>query len=132
MKSKSSLIPDARRALLEKLKESLKSVLPVSFLVLLLSFTPWVTLTPRELGIFLGAAGLLIVGISLFNLGADLAMTPMGQYIGEGLTSSKKMGILLSVAFMMGLLITIAVQNNVGVVGGLLVIVDIVQMMMDA
>ena len=108
MKSKSSLIPDARRALLEKLKESLKSVLPVSFLVLLLSFTPWVTLTPRELGIFLGAAGLLIVGISLFNLGADLAMTPMGQYIGEGLTSSKKMGILLSVAFMMGLLITIA------------------------
>ena len=32
----------------------------------------------------------------------------MGQYIGEGLTKSRKLGILLSVSFVMGLLITVA------------------------
>ena len=62
----------------------------------------------KELAVFGAAALLLILGISLFNLGADMAMTPMGQYIGEGLTKSKKLGVLLSVAFLMGLLITIA------------------------
>ena len=108
MKSKTSLLPDVWNALGEKLKESLISVLPVSLLVLLLSFTPWINLSSGELWIFLAAAGILIVGISFFNLGADMAMTPMGQYIGEGLTGSKKMGLLLSVAFVMGLLITIA------------------------
>ena len=93
---------------LDKLKESVVSVLPVSALVAALSLTPWVDISGHELGIFAGAAVLLILGIGLFNLGADLAMTPMGQYIGEGLTKSKKIGILLGVCFLMGLFITIA------------------------
>ena len=91
-----------------KLKEALTSVLPVSLLVFVLSVTPWTDITPRELAVFAGATILLVLGIALFNLGADMAMTPMGQYIGQGLTASKKMGILLSVGFAMGLLITIA------------------------
>ena len=74
----------------EKLKESLISVVPVSLLVFLLSVTPWVDISRHELLVFAGAAILLVAGISLFNLGADMAMTPMGQHIGEGLTKSKK------------------------------------------
>ena len=97
-----------RGLLLEKLRESLLSVMPVSLLVFALSLTPWVQISGRELLVFVVAALLLVLGIGLFNLGADMAMTPMGQYIGQGLTSSKKMGILLSVGFAMGLLITIA------------------------
>ena len=96
------------KSLREKLRESLVSVLPVSGLVFLLSVTPWVDISGKELTVFGIAALLLIVGISLFNLGADMAMTPMGQYIGEGLTKSRKLGILLSVSFVMGLLITVA------------------------
>ena len=96
------------KSLREKLRESLVSVLPVSGLVFLLSVTPWVDISGKELTVFGLAALLLIVGISLFNLGADMAMTPMGQYIGEGLTKSRKLGILLSVSFLMGLLITVA------------------------
>ena len=91
-----------------KLKESLLSVLPVSVLVVALSLTPWVDIPLREINIFVAGALMLILGIGLFNLGADMAMTPMGQYIGEGLTKSKKMGILIGVAFVMGTLITIA------------------------
>ena len=96
------------RELWKSLRESLVSVLPVSGLVFLLSVTPWVDISGKELTVFGIAALLLIVGISLFNLGADMAMTPMGQYIGEGLTKSRKLGILLSVSFVMGLLITVA------------------------
>ena len=80
------------RSLLEKFKESVLSVLPVSLIVLALALTPWVRLSSHELTVFIIATILLILGISLFNLGADLAMTPMGQYIGEGLTKSRRIG----------------------------------------
>ena len=104
----SSVFKDLSKSLGDKLRESLISVLPVSVLVFALSITPWVDISRKELTVFAIAAVLLIAGISLFNLGADLAMTPMGQYIGEGLTKSRKLGVLLSVSFLMGLLITIA------------------------
>ncbi|MDE7439805.1 MAG: DUF1538 domain-containing protein, partial [Clostridia bacterium] len=71
-------------------------------------FTPLVTLTTAETVAFAVCAVLLILGIGLFNLGADLAMTPMGSHVGEGLTRSKKVMILVAVCFFMGLLITIA------------------------
>ena len=103
-----SLWPEVWQSLKGKMKESLISVVPVTFLVFLLSVTPWVDISRKELSVFAGAAILLIAGISLFNLGADMAMTPMGQHIGEGLTRSRKLGILLTVSFVMGLLITIA------------------------
>ena len=97
-----------QKALLLKLKEDLSSVLPVGVIVLILSLTPLVTLSGREMTVFCVSAALLIAGIALFNLGADLSMTPMGQFIGEGLTKSKKASILLIVSFFMGLLITVA------------------------
>ena len=108
MSNTHAVLKDLVYSLGSKLKESLVSVLPVSLIVLALSLTPWVDISGEELTTFGVATLLLILGIGLFNLGADMAMTPMGQYIGEGLTSSKKMGLLLSVAFVMGLLITIA------------------------
>ena len=91
-----------------KLKEALVSVLPITAIVLIISFTPLVNLTVRETVVFAVCAVLLILGIGLFNLGADLAMTPMGNHVGEGLTRSKKIMILVAVCFFMGLLITIA------------------------
>ena len=117
MGKNSALFHDLWKSLREKLKESLISVLPVSVLVLLLSLTPWVDISKKELAVFTGAAFLLIVGISLFNLGADMSMTPMGQYVGEGLTKSRKLGILLSISFIMGLLITVA-EPDLAVLAG--------------
>ena len=105
------------KALFYKLKEALTSVLPVGIIVLILSLTPLVTLTGREMTVFGISAFLLIVGIGFFNLGADLAMTPMGKFIGEGLTKSKKASILLIVCFLMGLLITVA-EPDLSVLAG--------------
>ena len=96
------------KALLLKLKEALISVLPVTLIVLIISFTPLVDFTATEMIVFCVSAVFLIMGIALFNLGADLAMTPMGEHVGSGLTKSKKLIVLLSVCFVMGLLITIA------------------------
>ena len=96
------------KILLKKFQESLISVLPVAVIVLILNLTPLVTLTTTELVTFIISAVFLIFGIAMFNLGADLAMTPMGEQIGSGLTKSHKVSKLLSVCFLMGLLITIA------------------------
>lgn len=96
------------KILFSKLKESLISVLPITAIVLIISFTPLVDLSVAETVSFAVCAVLLILGIGLFNLGADLAMTPMGSHVGEGLTKSKKVLILVAVCFFMGLLITIA------------------------
>lgn len=96
------------RALMSKIKESLMSVLPVVAIVLILCCTPFVDLSAREIVVFVVSALLLILGIGLFNLGADLAMSPMGEQIGAGLTKSKKLSVLLIVSFVMGVLITIA------------------------
>ena len=105
------------RSLLGKLKEAVMSVLPVVAIVLLLCCTPLVHLTTTEIVVFVVCALLLIIGIALFSLGADLAMSPMGEYIGSGLTKSKKLWVLLIVSFIMGVLITVA-EPDLSVLAG--------------
>ncbi|MGN1040952.1 MAG: DUF1538 domain-containing protein [Candidatus Fimimonas sp.] len=92
----------------KKTKESFFSVLPVVVLVLVLCATPWVTLSATEIVVFVASSALLVLGIGFFGRGADIAMTPMGDYLGTGLTKSKKLSVLLSVCFAMGVLITVA------------------------
>ena len=94
--------------LFKKIKEALISVLPVVAIVVLLNLTPLVNFSGMEIAVFLASAFFLILGIGLFNLGADLAMTPMGEHLGAGLSKTKKIGLLLSVCFVMGLFITVA------------------------
>lgn len=91
-----------------KIKEALMSVLPVTLIVILLYFTPLVSLTDYELMVFIVSAILLILGIGLFNLGADLAMQPMGEQVGASLMKTRKVKIIAIVCFIMGVLITIA------------------------
>ncbi|MCF0223986.1 MAG: DUF1538 domain-containing protein [Fibrobacter sp.] len=94
--------------LFEKLKEAFTSVLPVSLIVLVMSFTPLVSFTHVQLAAFSLCSVILVLGIGLFNLGADLAMTPMGEYVGSGLAKSRRLLLLVSVCFIMGVLITVA------------------------
>jgi hypothetical protein len=105
------------RALLDKIKESAMSVLPVTLIVLILSFTPLARLTGKEQLVFGICALLLIVGISLFSLGVDFSMSDMGEQVGSSLVKTKKILIILIVAFIMGLLITIA-EPDLSVLAG--------------
>lgn len=91
----------------EKTKESLSSVLPITAIVLLLSLT----LVPLESGtlvLFLTGAVMLIVGMGFFQLGAEMAMTPLGQGVGARLSKSGKILSLVVICFLMGAIITIA------------------------
>ena len=96
------------KSLLVKLKEATVSVIPVALIVLILNCTPLVNFTLTETVVFACSAVALIIGISLFNLGADIAMTPMGEQIGSTLPKAGKFKTLLLVCFLMGLFITIA------------------------
>ena len=90
-----------------KIRESLAAVLPVTAIVMLLC----ITITPMPTGtlmLFLMGAFLLIVGMGLFTLGADMAMMPIGEKVGIQLTKSKRMGIIALSCFIIGVIITIA------------------------
>jgi len=96
------------KELKEKIVEALVSALPITAIVYVLAVTPFFDFSTAELVTFTIGALFLIFGIGLFNLGADLAMTPMGTHVGSGLSRQKKLGLLLSVCFVLGMLITIA------------------------
>lgn len=96
------------RQLFDKIREALISALPITAIVYLMSLTPWFNFSAVELITFTVAAILLIFGIGFFNMGADLAMTPMGTHVGAGLSRQKKLSLLLGVCFILGVLITIA------------------------
>ncbi len=91
-----------------KILEALISALPITLIVYLVALSPIMDFTATELITFTIGAVLLILGIGMFNLGADLAMTPMGSHVGAGLSKQRKLWLLLIVCFVMGLLITVA------------------------
>ena len=57
---------------------------------------------------FLAGAVLLIVGMGLFTLGTDLAMTPIGEQVGTVMTRSKKLWVVLLMSFLVGVIITVS------------------------
>ncbi len=91
----------------EKILESIAAVVPITAIVLLLS----ISITPFGTGtflLFLFGALMLILGMGLFTLGADMAMIPMGEGIGVSLSKSRKLIIPLGVCLVLGILITMA------------------------
>ncbi len=87
--------------------ESLSAVLPISGIVLFIS----VFLVPMDLGkmvMFLTGAVMLILGMGIFQLGAEMSMTPIGEGIGAQLSKSKRVWIVLFIGFVMGAIITIS------------------------
>ena len=93
--------------LLEKIQESLSSVLPITAIVLLLSVSI-APLTPGALVLFLFGAVLLIVGIGVFTLGADMSMAPMGNGMGVYLSRARRPWLSLLAAFLLGVIVTLA------------------------
>ena len=53
-------------------------------------------------------AGLLILGMGFFTLGADLAMIPIGEHLGTRLAKGKKVVLIALACFAIGGIITVA------------------------
>ena len=91
----------------EKIRESLSAVLPITGIVLMLS----IFLIPMELGsvvMFLTGSLMLIVGMGFFQLGAEMAMTPLGEGVGVQISKMKKLLTVLLTGFLMGVIITVS------------------------
>ena len=82
-------------------------MLPIIGLVLLLSFAI-APISPSILLCFLIGGILLIAGIVFFTLGAELAMSPMGERVGTAMTQSKKLWVVVALSFLLGFIITIS------------------------
>lgn len=93
--------------LLEKLMEAISSVAPVTIIVLLLTFTV-APIPSGMLPTFLLGAVMLVVGMALFTLGSETAMTPMGEYVGQSMTKSRNIVLIIIVSFIVGLMVTIS------------------------
>lgn len=95
------------KKLQEKTVESLKSILPISVIVLILS----VTVAPIGNGIltlFLFGMIFLIFGMGLFTLGSEMSMQPLGEGIGVQISKTKFLPFALVLCFVLGAIVTIA------------------------
>ncbi|MDL2253715.1 DUF1538 domain-containing protein [Ruminococcaceae bacterium OttesenSCG-928-I18] len=93
--------------LLEKLKESVQAVLPIGIIILILHFT----VAPMPMGtlaLMLSGMLMLIIGLTLFSLGTDMAMMPMGEHIGSALIRQRNMPLLVIVLLVFGFVVTAA------------------------
>lgn len=96
-----------QKNLLEKLKESLGAVLPIIGIVLVLCFSIAPIPNSVLMTLVVGAV-LLIIGMMFFTLGAEMAMTPMGERIGTKLTNTRKISVVIVLCFILGFIITIS------------------------
>ncbi len=96
-----------KKKLVIKFKEAIAAVLPIIGIVLLLSFSI-VPVSTSILLCFLIGAVLLIIGMMFFTLGAELAMSPMGEKVGASMTQSRKLWLIVILSFILGFIITIS------------------------
>ncbi len=90
-----------------KFKEVLSSVLPIVVVVVILHFT--IIPLPVHLFIrFLVGAVVIILGLSIFLLGVDLGITPLGNYVGSSLSKSNNLVILVIIGLIVGFFISVA------------------------
>lgn len=91
----------------EKLKEVFSAVLPVTIIVTILSFT-LVPIESKMFWTFLIGAGLIIIGLTLFLIGVDIGITPLGAELGPLITKRKKLWIVIIAGLILGFFISFA------------------------
>lgn len=98
---------DCLNILLEKIKEVLLSVLPITILVVILKFT-LVPIDNQMLARFLVGAVFIVMGLGIFLFGAHIGIGPIGNLMGQAVAKTDKSYIVGVLGFILGFLITIA------------------------
>lgn len=93
--------------LLDKTRDVFKTLAPVVALVLIISFTIVDVDTDVILRFIVGSI-LLIIGLTIFLWGVDLAMNPIGEHMSREVATSKSPVKLAILSFLLGFLITVA------------------------
>src|SRR5699024_1599290 len=76
-------------------------------IVLLLCFSI-APISPSIMLEYILGAVMLVIGMMFFTLGAEMAMTPMGEKVGSSMTKSKKLWVMIVLGFVLGFIITIS------------------------
>ncbi|WP_373755060.1 DUF1538 domain-containing protein [Jeotgalibaca porci] len=92
---------------IDKLKEVLQSVLPITILVIILHFTI-APLPGIEFSRFLFGALLIIMGLAVFLFGVDIGITSIGNYLGKEIARSNSLKLVLVMGLILGFFISIA------------------------
>jgi len=100
---------------MEKFQEVLKSVIPIVVIVLLIHFLV-IPIPTDVLVSFVVGAAVVIAGLTIFLAGVDIAVTPIGEYMGEGLAKSNKLPIVVIGGLILGVLVT-AAEPSLNVLG---------------
>ena len=98
---------ELKERLKEKLKEAVSAVLPIIIIVLALCFTI-VPISPGIMLEYIIGAVMLVIGMMFFTLGAEMAMTPMGERVGSSMTRSRKLWVMVILGFVLGFIITVS------------------------
>ena len=90
-----------------KIKEALTSIIPITLIVAILSFTI-TPLTNDVIVEFIIGAIMLVIGTGFFTLGADMSMSIIGERIGADIAKRKNIFLILIPLVVLGTLITVA------------------------
>ncbi|GAA0487579.1 hypothetical protein IRB23SM22_16880 [Alkalibacterium sp. s-m-22] len=93
--------------LIEKMLEVTRSVTPIFLFVLMIHFFLVPFSSSLLIAFFLGTLA-IVIGLSLFLVGVDIAITPIGEYIGKGVAKSNRIYVLVTVGFLIGFIISAA------------------------
>lgn len=93
--------------LLSKLKEVVFSVLPITVFVIILNLFI-IPLDGTNFTRFLIGSVLIIIGMSIFLIGVDTSITPLGSLMGSYLTKSNNVYMVGIVGLFLGFIISIA------------------------
>ncbi|EMF0074596.1 DUF1538 domain-containing protein [Enterococcus hirae] len=101
--------------MLKNLKEVVIAILPMTLLIVILTFI-FAPFDSDEMISFLFGAGIMMIGMTLFLFGADYSMMEVGRLVGKYMIKKKSLTILIALGFMIGIVITIA-EPSVQVLG---------------
>ena len=90
-----------------KIKEALSSIVPITLIVAILSFT----ITPLATDViveFIIGAIMLVIGTGFFTLGAEMSMSIIGERIGADIAKRKNIFLISAILIIIGTVVTIA------------------------
>ena len=91
----------------EKIAASTKTILPIAVIVILLS----ITILPMSVGnmlVFIVGACFLVLGMSLFDVGAEMSMQRLVARVGSSIASTGKIWIIAFISFLIGIMVTVS------------------------
>lgn len=99
--------------MLKNFKEVIAAILPMTVLIVILTFV-FAPLEGEDLASFLVGAAIMMIGMTLFLFGADYSMMEVGDLVGKYMIKKKSLAVLVSLGF--AIVITIA-EPSVQVLG---------------